>query len=486
MATAIALYTFLAGCTIALVARWITSHATEDRGTLSVSQKDPFWGLDIVYQRLFKFDKTHINQNWEAQFKKNGDTFRSRPFGQTEIFTTSPKIIESVHSKDFGSFGVEAFRRKAISPLVGPGIVSADGEEWKIARKLISPAFVLPHGPNLRFFDLHVSRLLERLPLDGSTVDLQPLFHMLSLDASTEFIFGESFNSLGPNGMSIERQKFLDAFNYAITGIDKRLWLRSWNPFIRNKRFWHCCAIAQAHFDKAVETCALQRSSRYADELKDPVLVHELLEQTDDRLFIRHQLMNTFLPSHDSIGVLLTNVFFVLARQPMVWFKLQEEVTSIGDSELNASDLKKLIYLQAVIQETLRLYPSLGMRERVALRDTTLSRSEAENTPLLVRKGDVIMISSYALQRRKDLWGADADEFRPERFLDAKLEPWTIISFGAGPRACPGQRIGIFQVAYTIVRILRTYTGIENRDPVMGFEELQQLASRRIEGHLAD
>ncbi|KAK3173828.1 hypothetical protein OEA41_007160 [Lepraria neglecta] len=477
MATSIALCTILAGFFIAFIASWITRHAARYRAVPLVSQKDPFFGLDVVYQRLFNFDKTHINENWEDQFRVHGNTFCSRPFGRTEIFTTSPKNIESVHSKEFGSFGVEDFRRKAIAPLVGPGIVSADGEEWKIARKLISPAFNMPHGPDLRSFDVYVSRLLKKLPLDGSTVDLQPLFHMLSLDSSTKFIFGESFNSLGPKGMSIESQKFLDAFNYAVMGIDKRLWLRSWNPFIRNKKFWHSCATAQAHFDSAIETRALRRFSVHTDELEDPVLAHQLLEQTDDRLLIRHQLMNTFLPSHDSIGVLLTNVFFLLARHPMVWAKLQEEIALTGDSELNASDLKKLVYLQAVLQETLRLYPSLGMRERVALRDTTLSSSETENTPLLVKKGDVVMMSSYALQRRKDLWGTDANDFRPERFVDTRPEPWTIISFGAGPRACPGQRIGIAQAAYTVVRILRTFKGIENRDPVMKFEELQKIAS---------
>lgn len=477
MVTSITLCTILAGFFIAFIARSITRHTARYRAVPLVSQKDPFFGLDVVYQRLFNFDRTHINENWEDQFNVHGSTFCSRLFGRTEIFTTSPKNIESVHFKDFESFGVEDFRRKAITPLVGPGVVSADGDEWKIARKLITPAFAMPHGPDLRSFDVHISRLLKKLPLDGSTIDLQPLFHMLSLDSSTEFIFGESFNSLGPKGMSIESQKFLDAFNYAVMGIDKRLWLRSWNPFIRNKEFWHSCATAQAYFDRAIDKCALQHFSVHTNNLKDPVLAHQLLEQTNDRLLIRHQLMNTFLPSHDSIGVLLTNIFFVLARHPMVWAKLREEIARTGDSKLNASDLKKLVYLQAVVQETLRLFPSLGMRERVALRDTTLSSSEAEDTPLLVKKGDVVMMSSYALQRRKDLWGTDANDFRPERFVDTKPASWTIISFGAGPRACPGQRIGITQVAYTVVRILRLFKGIENRDPVMDFEELQKIAS---------
>ena len=477
MATFIVLCTIVIGFFVAFVVRWITRHSARYTGIPSLSQKDPIFGLDVVYQRLFNLDKSHINSNWEDQFKVHGNTFYSRPFGQTEIFTASSKIIESVHSKEFASFGVEDFRRKAISPLVGPGIVSADGEEWRFARKLISPAFNMPYGPDLRSFDVHVSRFIEKLPLDGSTVDLQPLFHMLSLDSSTEFILGETFGSLRPEVMSTDIQNFLDAFNYAVVGIDKRLWLRSWNPFIRNKRFWNSCTTAQAYFDRAIEACVLRRSSAYTNGLGAPSLAHQLLEQTDDRLLIRYQLMNTFLPSHDSIGVLLTNVFFALARHPMVWAKLQEEIASTGTSELYESDLKKLVYLQAVLQETLRLFPSLGMRERVALRDTLLSSSEAEDTPLLVRKGDVVMMSSYALQRRKDLWGADANFFRPERFVDKKPEPWTLIPFGAGPRACPGQRLGMAQAAYTVVKILRTFRKIENRDPVMEYTELQKIAS---------
>ena len=460
---------------------WYRLSRSKDHKVLpSIPQKDVFFGLGLVYRWLLKFDKKQSHSNLGDLFTMYGDTFQRRSYWKNEIFTVSPKVVEWVFSTNFTSFGVGLHREKVMSPLTGPGLLTSDGVEWRCARKILSPAFTASTAPNLRRFNVHIRRLIQKLPLDGSTVDLQPLFHMLSLDSSTEFMFGISFDSLGPNGLSVEDKEFLDSYHYAVSVLDEMLWRRSWNPFARREKFSRACATAKAHVDRMIEkSITLQRSLSKIELPEAPVLAHQLLNETNDLIYTRQQLMNVFLPGHDTVGVLLSNVFFMLARHPAVWTKLQKEIALTGDSELTSSDLQNLTYLQAVLKETLRLNPSLGLLERVALRDTTIPSGEdgSESTPYMIKKGATVIISIYDLQRRKDLWGNDANDFRPDRFTEANPVPWARISFGAGPRACPGQRIGLSQVAYSVVMILRKFKEIENRDPVMEFEELRNISS---------
>lgn len=79
------------------------------------------------------------------------------------------------------------------------------------------------------------------------------------------------------------------------------------------------------------------------------------------------------------------------------------------------------------------------------------------------------MYSVYAMQRRKDIYGPDADEFRPERWLSdnpaGPLRPgWGFLPFNGGPRICIGQQYALTEAAYTVVRLLQTFKGLENRD----------------------
>ena len=75
-------------------------------------------------------------------------------------------------------------------------------------------------------------------------------------------------------------------------------------------------------------------------------------------------------------------------------------------------------------------------------------------SPLLVRKGDILEIYYRAMHHSKDIWGEDANEYRPDRWNDIRPE-WAYTPFGGGPRICPGQRLVYTDSAYILVRLLR-------------------------------
>ena len=113
----------------------------------------------------------------------------------------------------------------------------------------------------------------------------------------------------------------------------------------------------------------------------------------------------------------------------------------------------------------LRLYPQVPVNLRIANKTTFLPRGGGEDgqSPILVLKGTAVGVAVYHMHRSKTLFGPDADEFRPDRWLTGELEDigWGYMPFHNGPRICLGQQYALNEVAYCIVRMLQRYDRIE-------------------------
>ena len=110
---------------------------------------------------------------------------------------------------------------------------------------------------------------------------------------------------------------------------------------------------------------------------------------------------------------------------------------------------------------------------RAALRDTVLPTGGGPDctSPIFVKKGSVLTTSFYALHRLPSYFGADATEWRPERWDNLRVEHWSYLPFGGGPRICIGQQLALTEVSYAVVRIVAQYPRIESADPVLDFVE---------------
>lgn len=114
------------------------------------------------------------------------------------IETDEPEIIKTILSTKFDDFELSDRRIKAIAPSLGHGIFASNGAQWERSRALIRPSFTRTQVADLDTFETHVQHLIGAIPRDGSTVDLQALFFSLTMDSSTEFLFGTSTNCLAP------------------------------------------------------------------------------------------------------------------------------------------------------------------------------------------------------------------------------------------------------------------------------------------------
>ncbi|KAL9011508.1 MAG: hypothetical protein Q9173_003654 [Seirophora scorigena] len=453
--------------------------------------RDPIFGLDFVLEVIQALRKNRRNTTMKSLFEAYGHSFQVKSWGRTTLFTVEPKNLQSVLATNFSAWGVQPLRLFAFEPFVGKGIMCSDGAFWEHSRALIKPTFARTQIGDLRLpaFDAHVDRLIALIPANGVTVDLQPLFARLALDASTEFLFGESVGSLHPDRVLGDKKDFLDAYNYGQMIVGRRFQLPHWNILTRDRKFWSSCETAHAFVEQYITKGISELKSSQVKGSSDEksILLHELLRQTKDVKDVRNQLMNIFMPAHEATGVALTNVFFQLARHPTVYARLRSEIIDAGDKHeaWTFERLKGLRYLQHVISETFRLNPSIGTTIRVALRDTILPTgggSDGVKAPLYVNRGDVVTVSLYALHRRRDIFGDDADDFRPERWETLRPPAWSYVPFSGGPRVCPGQNLALTEVAYTTVKILQTFEAMENRDPVGEFVEVYKLSTESKNG----
>lgn len=131
----------------------------------------------------------------------------------------------------------------------------------------------------------------------------------------------------------------------------------------------------------------------------------------------------------------------------------------------------------------MRLHPPAPTTTRICLKETILPFGGGADgsKPMAVVPGDHGSIVFAAIHRRKDLYGDDADEFRPERWENLRLT-WEFLAFSGGPRHCPGQQLASFWIAYTLARLAMVVETVENRDEVHRFVEAQGVTVKSRNG----
>ncbi|KAK6850048.1 hypothetical protein PG995_013881 [Apiospora arundinis] len=161
----------------------------------------------------------------------------------------------------------------------------------------------------------------------------------------------------------------------------------------------------------------------------------------------------------------------MLARRPEVWAKLRADVLAHYVSPLTYEAQEEMTYLKWVVSETLRLFPPIAINGRMAIRDTVLPVGGGPDgrSPLLVTKGTSVLFSVYVMQRRTDLWGPDADDFKPECLSSDSerkgRDGWEYLPFLGGPRICPGQMFALTQTCHVLARLASAFGSIDNMDP---------------------
>ncbi len=152
-------------------------------------------------------------------------------------------------------------------------------------------------------------------------------------------------------------------------------------------------------------------------------------------------------------------VFHFLACYPQVQAKIRQEIQQhLGSHKLTFELYEtKLEYTKAVIKETLRLRDPVFSNARCCLEDCTLVTSNGDK--VVVPKGTNIYLAHNLIHEDAQLWGNDAQEFKPERFLDASvsIDPYKYCPFGAGQRSCIGKRFAELEMVMCTVKMVSNF-----------------------------
>lgn len=324
-----------------------------------------------------------------------------------------------------------------------------------------------------------------------SQIDLSPLFFRLTLDSATEFLFGQSVDSqIAALPGAVQKTKkpgeldwtgfaaCFDAGTNAL-GVRGRLadlyWLYNPKHFHDNIKEVHRFADYYVNLALTTDLSSLKEDNLEKGGKKEKyIFLKELVQATRDPVELRSQLLNILLAGRDTTAGLLGFTFYSLVRHPKIFKKLRETILEdFGSYEspktITFETLKGCSYLQYVLSETLRLYATVPFNSRRATRDTSLPRGGGPdgNSPIYVKKGMEVNYSCHIMHHREDLWGADVEEFKPERW-QGRRPGWEFLPFNGGPRICLGQQFALTEAGYVIVRMLQKFDAIETfeSDPI--------------------
>lgn len=226
----------------------------------------------------------------------------------------------------------------------------------RVWQAIVRPSFAKTQIQDLNTFEDHIKQLLKQLPHDGSTVDLQPLFFRLTLDSATEFLFGESTNSL-LTSLGSEQQIFATALDYAQSQLINRGTPGMWVSSSENKRFLKACKTVHDYTDRYVYQALAHRASEGAKpKLQEKpsgryVFLNELAKETDDPQRLRAEIMNLLVAGRDTTASLLSNTFHVLARRPDIWSRLKAEVDELAGEKPDYETLRNMKYVKNLLNE---------------------------------------------------------------------------------------------------------------------------------------
>ncbi|KAG8903345.1 hypothetical protein FRB99_003407 [Tulasnella sp. 403] len=387
----------------------------------------------------------------------------------------------------FQDFGKGDETRVRAGTLFNKSIFVTDGSMWKTHRMLARPYFSRDRVSDYVTFAKYADKMVNimtHFARRGEAVDVQDLFGRFTFDTAGEFLIGaDDLNTLddplpragcaklGPMGTAIEGQhgRFATAFKDA----QVELVTRAFTPLI----YW---TAAEFFGDRQVEPIreidayllpmvkeALRKKREVRITDGEETFLEHLVGSTDDVEIIRHQLLGMLVAARDTTACLLTFACYLLSQHPEVFNTLREEVLStVGSTEHpDHQQIKQMKYLRAVLNETLRLFPPVPVDARTSCKEAIIPSPQSRGGGVYVPKsGTEIWFSLMSIHKRKDIWGDDANEFDPGRWLGpsqegeiAEGDPVEFMPFFAGPRVCIGQQLAYNEASFVMVRLAQAF-----------------------------
>lgn len=421
--------------------------------------------LSIV--RFFK-DAEGVRRNpipfHKKYFEKFGDSFSIRiVFSKHIILSRDNEIAQYILVKNQKNYNKSKFQSVYLSKYLGKGLLTSDGDFWLKQRRLIQPAF---HKQKMnQLVDNMNAAIIVELDnlIEEKSIDLFPIMSNLAFNVVAKSLF-----QLSTAENKFERIKFIieEVQNFLIKEI--RLPHKAWWFSISGQVKNH---LKLAEENNSIIREIIEERKASKEEINDllNMLLETRYEDTGESMSVEQlidEIKVLFIAGHETTANALTFTLHLLGSNPKVQQKVFEEISQIESQTDNVIEqLQKMTYLNAVLNESMRLYPPAWITDRQNLEDDSLGLFK-------IKKDTLIGVSFYELHRNPKYWN-DPDEFIPERFLgeQRKESMKYFYPFGAGPRMCIGTGFAIYEMCLTISQIVKKYF-IKSNDDVIQFNPL--------------
>jgi cytochrome P450 len=390
------------------------------------------------------------------------EIIQTRFFLRHNIIVNQPDAIRHVLVDNYENYTRTAPGIRVLRPILGQGVLTAEGPAWKHQRRTLAPAFtpravatLVPHMTK------GIDEAITKLQANGDRpVDLREVMQRMTLE-----IAGRTMFSFEMSSHATTLREFITEYGERLARahpLDLLLPL-SW-PSPQD--------FARARFRKRwtqfMSTVMAERRSIGKKDDAPPRDLFDLLDSARDpetgaafsEEQLRDELATMILAGHETTATALFWALYLLALDPATQDEVAAEAKSVAAP--GALDLERLKFTRAVIDETLRLYPSVFLIARAAAAPDTIG-----GVP--VRKGDAILISPWLLHRHEKLW-TDPDAFIPARFMPGAPQPdrFAYLPFGVGPRVCIGAHFALVEATLALAKLIGAFRiALIDKKPVM-------------------
>ncbi|TPX35741.1 hypothetical protein SmJEL517_g01953 [Synchytrium microbalum] len=421
---------------------------------------------------LKRFTTDHLDALNEKR-KMIGNVWLLSLPGRQMVITYNVADVECI-MKDPYLFVKGEASHKMVFPFFGHGIFAVDGEEWKIQRKTGSNIFTVKNfkdhfGPVfLEESDLMCKHMSESAS-QNLPIDMQDLLLRCTIDGFARIALGTDVQALRTQGSNVNGKyrlpdvDFMIAFDGLLAILTKRfinplyhiseMFDGTYGEILKHKSVLDEFALKMIR-ERTEKPLDKDRLSRPMD-LLDFFLAAEVDANSEE--YLRDVMLNYIIAGRDTTAQTCSWLLWEVAKHPHVEERLREEFTRIlGDGPLDYSNLKDMRFSVAVWHETLRLHGNVPNAIRVATDDVTLP----SGTKLL--KGDIVQWSSWCMARNEEIWGEDANEFKPERWLNEegnliRVSQYQWPVFNCGPRICLGMNMATHEALILMSDIYRRF-----------------------------
>ena len=380
-----------------------------------------------------------------------GDIVRFTVMMRERILLNRPDLINQVLVLQQSKFHKSELTRKITGRMLGQGLLISEGDFWRRQRRLAQPAFhrgrVNEYGATM----LEIAQAHIRDWRDGEERNMAEEMTALTLDITVRTLFG---TTLPGEAQQVGRSMtFLMRYSLRRQRLPFRI-PETWPTPDNRRANRELEFIASLVYRIISERRAEVNPDRRTDLL---ALLMGAMDEDGSQMTpqqLHDETMTLFIAGHETTAQMLGWTWYALSKNPKAEARLHQELDSVlGGRPAEAADFTRLPYLQAVMNEVLRLYPPAYILTRENVEPCELGGYEFS-------PGKTVIFSQWVMHRDPRYFD-DPDTFRPERWLDGlenRLPAGAYFPFGDGPRRCIGQGFALLEAAIVTATLAQRFS----------------------------